>query len=72
MTDISAQQTIITLKQFRKFSRSCMTRATSTRENTRANTAPPVKASGQKASLLTANVPNADERLQGKGGGILL
>lgn len=41
-----------------------MTRATSTRENTRANTAPPVKASGQKASLLTANAPNADERLQ--------
>ena len=41
-----------------------MTKATSTRENTRANTAPPVKASGQKASLLTANAPNADERLQ--------
>ena len=62
MTGISELLTNITLKQYRKFSKSFMTEVTSIKANIQESTVPRAKAFGPTLSLLTENVPNADVR----------
>ena len=57
-TALSVPPTITTLPPSRRSSKRCTRRATSTRAPTRASTAPPVRASGPRASWSTASCPD--------------